>query len=993
MEDERHPAEGDDGTWLVRALAHAAHYLPAQGPIAVFVHHNTLHAFEHLPFHQAVVRASRIYETEPYLSEARFREFYASGRIDDSDVSAALEEYWRSRPAVDAAGFCGRHLQRLALLHAVESLEDCLIFWHTREGDALLQFRADLGAAQRASIKSNYESEAAALAALWAECQAAFPGAPPEASPDGASDRGHALWTHRDGLLQATGEDPNDLVHPILSRFGAAFLDDGSAAWPMPGREHGFFRAWADLVATDAAPLPGWLEGLQDEVVADGYRERGPEAVILDVLADLNLERSRWQEYLTRLLLHLRGWAGLFHWFESHPNERITRERHVRLLDFLAVRLVYDRRAWAHLGHKHFHFSGALRGLEARLLAEKKEQQRASGSGNKWAQAWRMFQLAQLLGLGAQDLRRLGVVALKALLARLEDFDEMSRRRVWQEAYERHYRNQVLAALAVNLRQPGAVRRPSAPQQQIVCCIDEREESFRRHLEENEPSVETFGTAGFFGLPIQYAGLDDGHEVPLCPIVVTPRHVVREVAVDEDHPKASARQQRRRRLHVWRHTSRHASQALVRGTLATPFLGLASALALPSYVLAPRLTALLRDALQHYLLPAPVTRLTGGQAEEEDAAPALGFRLDEQIERVAATLENIGLRDGFARVVCILGHGSVSMNNPHESAHDCGACGGRHGGANARLFADFANRSSVRRGLAQRGIHIPDETVFVGGIHNTSSDAVLLFDLDAVPASHNADLARLRSVLDRARAWSAHERCRRFESAPSRLTPKRALRHVEARAEALSEPRPELGHCTNAACIVGRRSLSRNLFLDRRSFLVSYDPTQDESGAVLERTLVAVGPVGAGISLEYYFSFVDGTGYGCGTKLPHNLVGMLGVMDGPASDLRTGLPKQMIEIHEPMRLLLIVEAETEMLEAIAGRQPGIQQLIANQWIQLVSLSPRNGVIRRWIPGGWEGLEFDVDSLPRTTSSLSWYGRQKDFLPPALIHVAEVPHAA
>lgn len=988
MEDDSHPAPGDDATWLARAVAQAAHYLPAQGPIAVFVHHNTLHAFEHLPFHEAVVAASRVYETEPYLSETRFRELYANGRVDDSDVTAALEEYWRIRPAAEVAGFSGRDLHRLALLHAVEPLTDCLILWHTREGDALLQFRADVGAEQRARITAKHESEPAALADLWAACQAAFP----EEQPPVPMGPVHVQWTHRDGLLQATGEDPNDLVHPILSRFGAAFLDDGSAAWPMPGREQGFFRAWADLVATDAAPLPGWLEGLQDEVVADSYRERGPVAVILDVLADLNLDRSRWGEYLTRLLLHLRGWAGMFHWFESHPQERITCERQVRLIDFLAVRLVYDRRAWAHLAHKHFHFSGALRGLEARLLAEKKELQ-AEGRGNRWTEAWRMFQLAQLLGLGAEDLQRLGSLDLKALLASLDDFDEMSRRRVWQEAYERHYRNQVLAALASNARQPVAVRHPRAPQQQIVCCIDEREESFRRHLEEHEPSVETFGTAGFFGLPIQYAGLDDGHEVPLCPIVVTPSHVVREVAIDADHPLASQRQQRRRRLHLWRHTSRHASQALVRGTLATPFLGFASALALPSYVLAPRLTARLRDALQRYVLPAPVTRLTGGQAEEEDAAPALGFCLDEQVERVAATLENIGLRDGFARVVCILGHGSVSMNNPHESAHDCGACGGRHGGANARLFADFANRRSVRRGLAQRGIHIPDETVFVGGIHNTSSDAVILFDLDAVPTSHDADLARLRLVLDRARAWSAHERCRRFESAPSRLTPKRALRHVEARAEALSEPRPELGHCTNAACIVGRRSLSRNLFLDRRAFLVSYDPTQDESGAVLERTLAAVGPVGAGISLEYYFSFVDGTGYGCGTKLPHNLVGMLGVMDGPASDLRTGLPKQMIEIHEPMRLLLIVEAETEMLEAIAARQPGIQRLVVNQWIQLISLSPRTGIIRRWTPSGWERLDFGEDTLPRVGSSLSWYEREKDFLPPALIAAAEVSHAA
>jgi hypothetical protein len=213
---------------------------------------------------------------------------------------------------------------------------------------------------------------------------------------------------------------------------------------------------------------------------------------------------------------------------------------------------------------------------------------------------------------------------------------------------------------------------------------------------------------------------------------------------------------------------------------------------------------------------------------------------------------------------------------------------------------------------------------------------------------------------------------------------------VEGRSSHLGQVRPEYGHCTNAVCIVGRRELSRGLHLDRRAFLVSYEPAIDPQHSILERILAAVGPVGAGISLEYYFSSVDNEVFGCGTKLPHNVTGLIGVMSGHQSDLRTGLPLQMVELHEPMRLLLIVEATPEALLGIAGRQAEVRQLVVNRWVQLVSVDPATGAMAWFDRQGfvpWRPAEVE---LPRVERSPEWHMRTREHLPPALVRASLTP---
>jgi hypothetical protein len=344
----------------------------------------------------------------------------------------------------------------------------------------------------------------------------------------------------------------------------------------------------------------------------------------------------------------------------------------------------------------------------------------------------------------------------------------------------------------------------------------------------------------------------------------------------------------------------------------------------------------------------------------------------------------MGLVKDFAAVILCIGHGATTSNNPHFSAYECGACGGGRGGPNARLFALWANEPEVRDGLAGHGLLIPETTRFVGGWHDTCDDAVVWYDLDGLSPYQVALLQQLSPVFLEARSRNAHERARRFESLSLDATPAQALRHVQRRAADLAQPRPEYCHATNGVALIGRRAWSRGLFLDRRSFLVSYDPDADPDGSVLAALLAQVVPVGSGINLEYWFSRIDNKGYGAGTKLPHNVTGLFGVMDGHASDLRTGLWWQTVEIHEPVRLLTVVEASPDRLLDIASAVPAVGRLVTQGWVTLASLDPESGLIRVFEDGQFRPWRGSTGRLATAPSSGAWYRGHRGALPPASI---------
>ncbi|MCA9081068.1 MAG: DUF2309 family protein, partial [Planctomycetaceae bacterium] len=255
---------------------------------------------------------------------------------------------------------------------------------------------------------------------------------------------------------------------------------------------------------------------------------------------------------------------------------------------------------------------------------------------------------------------------------------------------------------------------------------------------------------------------------------------------------------------------------------------------------------------------------------------------------------------------------------------------------------------------------------------------------------HRADFERARAAIVEARARNAHERCRRFVNAPLSITQKDALRHVEARAHDISQVRPEYDHATNALCFVGHRRWSRGLFLDRRAFLTSYDSRQDDDqGSILGRILGAAVPVCAGINLSFFFSTVDNVNYGAGSKLPHNVAALLGVMEGSSSDLRTGVYQQVCEIHEPMRITFVIETTPQIMRSIMDRNDVIRRLIEGAWVHLAVLDPETSELHAFEQGEFRPYRPRSSDLPETDSSLDWYQGSREHRPCASIREAEV----
>jgi len=605
---------------------------------------------------------------------------------------------------------------------------------------------------------------------------------------------------------------PVDRVDAVLSKWLAAFLDQGQAEWSMPDREQGFYRAFRTVAPHDREiPDGDAVTGLPDDP-ADAIRECLGEYPV-----------GRWQDIFECQLAALPGWTGFIKqrvadgtaWQSAYP---------ITLAGYLAVRLAL-----------------------ADLFGAPLDPDEAPATGDERAE-------------GQEE--------------------DVPRPAVWLTAWERSYRSELVDSLTEESESLAAAQEGGRPDAQFVFCIDTRSEIIRRHIEA-AGEYGTHGYAGFFGIPMRYEGYGSEVTVDACPPILDAEHRIADRPVDGADGEQRAHDR-------WSSTLAAAKAAIgsLESNAATAFSFVESAGVGYGAALAGRT-----------LLPARVYDLldrTDGRVPDDhefceptvDHDPDAGHELpaglthEQQVEYAATAFDLMGWEQ-FARVVVFAGHASQTANNPFDSSLDCGACAGNPGGPNARVLATICNDDAVRAALRDRGIEVPEDTVFVAGEHNTTTDEVELYAED-VPESHAAEIEQVRADLATARAGATAERAEDMGADADS-----GVRETERRAADWAETRPEWGLAGNAAFVIGPRELTDGLDLDGRSFLHSYDWTTDPDGDALEAVVAGPMVVTQWINTQYYFATVDNAAYGSGSKVTHNPVGNVGVYQGNGGDLMT----------------------------------------------------------------------------------------------------------
>jgi len=702
-------------------------------------------------------------------------------------------------------------------------------------------------------------------------------------------------------------------VHTPLFRLIANFVDQGISIRSFPVTNKGFLSAVRELEMTSFVSL--FKTERARKLIQKTHLEL---TELLDILVG---NPAYYEQYLFDQQFAHPGWSGMVATLE-HNKSALLDSRKLSLKDFILVELLFE-----------------IDTLDNQL-------------GENW----------KPLGL---QIKKGHLHVFKAA-HKTELFELYT---IWQEAFEWSYYNEVLNGLAQNHAKNATANKNSF---HAFLCIDDRECSYRRYIEQLDPNALTFGTPGFFNVEFYFQPQNSKFHTKVCPAPLNPKYLIKEVG-----NKAKSKQD----AHFGKH-----SHALVTGWLIAQTLGFWSALKLFINIFKPSISPATSYSFRHMDKHGKLT-IEHKENDKDVDGLQVGFTIPEMVDRVEGLLRSTGVTDFTSSLMYMVGHGASSINNTHYAGYDCGACSGRPGSVNARVISFMANKKEVREILAQRGLTIPDYAVFVGAMHDTTRDEIEFYDENLLDEKHLASHMVNKKVFEEALDLNAKERSRRFVLTETKGDAQKVHEAVKLRSVSLFEPRPELNHATNTLCIVGRRGLTKDLFLDRRAFMNSYDFSKDKEGKYLLNILKAAAPVCGGINLEYYFSRVDNNKLGAGTKLPHNVMGLIGVANGLDGDLRTGLPLQMIEVHDPIRLMIIVEQYPQIVLNTINSHAETLEWFKNEWVHLVVINPDDKSFYRFDNGKMLPLNLLNIPIQTATELTTWFEKTDENLPVILINKA------
>lgn len=703
-----------------------------------------------------------------------------------------------------------------------------------------------------------------------------------------------------DVAAEFTGENYNELFIDRVSTWAAVFFDKGQVNWKPANIEKSLYANWKEYAAIDATPEIHGLKGLRKffNELPDNYNE-----AISYCIKMLQLPTENTGHYLHTLFLRIGGWSS-----------------YVAGID-------WDARLYGGYSNNLKEFLAVLLSWEAAMLKIMKVR----NADIHWHKAKRY--LVGLMHPGNSS---------KALEKRL----------IMHEAFNLAHEQKFIGQInSGNKELPSTITQK--PLVQAVFCIDVRSEVFRRNFEMVSDKVETLGFAGFFGFPISYVPLGHNKSNNQCPALVPASIKIKEV-VGNSHMHAKAVKQKSIHHHLRKYWKTFKQGAISCFSFVSP-LGIAY---LPK--LFTDTFGLSRPVPRPGKLGIPkklANNLTLSiDALEQDGA-GFGMSLSEQVDKARAALEAMSLRSNFARFVLIAGHRATTVNNPHASGLDCGACGGNSGESNARVAAAVLNKSMVREALKEKGIIIPADTLFLAGLHDTTTDELTILNPEVVPESHTYEFGQLKKWLVNAGCAARTERAARFYLNPGNKGSKALL----ARSRDWSQVRPEWGLAGCDAFIVAPRKHSSQIHFQGKTFLHSYNWKSDKAFAVLENIMTSPMVVTSWINLQYFASTVDNTHFGAGNKTLHNVTSGLGVLEGSTGDLRIGLPWQSVHDgrqlqHTPHRLNVVIEAPAEAMNRILMKHPHIKNLCDNDWISLFAMNDK-GLVHQQYKGEliWEQL--------------------------------------